>query len=214
MTRDGTVIDEVSLGDDDEIVAWIEGHAPTTVGIDAPLLVPNAEGMRPCERELQRVYGSRGAGAHPANRRLLQRTSGRVRGEDLAARLPDHRDPWAGWSGTLLEVYPHPALVEAFDLDRRLRYKRVPAAERPDRLRDLRAHVERLAGARPPLSGPTVEIPADVGGRAAKAVEDRLDARICAWVALVWDVRGPGGIRLFGDAASGHVAVPTVRIGA
>ena len=41
-----------------------------------------------------------------------------------------------------------------------------------------------------------------------KAVEDLLDARICAWVAAVWNRYRNAGVRVFGDAASGHIAVP------
>ena len=41
-----------------------------------------------------------------------------------------------------------------------------------------------------------------------KAIEDLLDARICAWVAAVWNRYGDVGVRVFGDAASGHIAVP------
>jgi predicted RNase H-like nuclease len=38
--------------------------------------------------------------------------------------------------------------------------------------------------------------------------EDLIDARICAWVAAVWNRYGDTGVRVFGDAASGHIAVP------
>ena len=41
-----------------------------------------------------------------------------------------------------------------------------------------------------------------------KAIEDLLHARICAWVAAVWNRYGSTGVRMFGDAASGHIAVP------
>lgn len=44
--------------------------------------------------------------------------------------------------------------------------------------------------------------------RQLKAIEDLLDARICAWVAAVWTRHGNAGVRVFGDASSGHIAVP------
>lgn len=37
------------------------------IAIDAPLIIRNTSGQRSCERELNREYGSRFAGAHPSN---------------------------------------------------------------------------------------------------------------------------------------------------
>ena len=39
------------------------------IAIDAPLIVPNETGSRPCDREVSRQYGSRHAGAYPASLR-------------------------------------------------------------------------------------------------------------------------------------------------
>jgi predicted RNase H-like nuclease len=203
----GRVVDETPLRDDDEIVAWVTDIDAEVVAIDAPLLVPNETGMRPCERQIHAAYGSRGGGAHPANRTLLTRTSGRIRGEDLARRLEGFGGPWDDTARTLIEVYPHPGMIEVFGLPHRLRYKRIPAAERPGALGRLRDLLDLLAEEDPPLRGPRIDVPASTRGRGAKALEDRLDARFCAWVALVWALR-PSRIRLFGDAATGHIAVP------
>ena len=109
-----------------------------------------------------------------------------------------------------MEVYPHPAIIEAFGLPERLVYKAkkgVPVDQRREGLRTLSRWIDALADADPPLVGPSVAVTADVRGRALKAVEDRLDARICAWVASVQG-RRPDRIRLFGDATGGHIAVP------
>ena len=207
----GAIVDESPLGPDDRVLDWIDSLAPDVIAIDAPLLVPNETGMRPCERQLHREYGSRGAGAHPSNRSLLRRTSGRVRGEDLAIALAakGFGGPWSAATRTAIEVYPHPGLVEVFDLPTRLAYNRVPADQRVERLRALRDLLVQLDSHDPPLSGPPVEIPSTLRGRSAKATEDRLDARFCAWVGLVWALHGTSRIRLFGDSATGHIAVPT-----
>ena len=57
-------------------------------------------------------------------------------------------------------------------------------------------------------SGPFIEITDTMTGAELKAVEDLLDARICAWVAAVWNRYGDEGVRVFGDTTSGHIAVP------
>ena len=75
-------------------------------------------------------------------------------------------------------------------------------------MRRLDALILSLATADPPFVGPPVDITDTMTGAELKPVEDLLDARICAWVAAVWTRHGDGGVRVFGDAATGHIAVP------
>jgi predicted RNase H-like nuclease len=212
---DGTIVDEALLGPDDDIVAWVDRHAGgrCAVAIDAPIRVPNETGRRVCEREVASAYGGRHAGPHPSNRGLHMRNFGVIRGEEIAAALGrlGFGGPWDGSDRTVLEVFPHPAIVEAFGLDRRLAYKRGRLAERRSGLRRLAVLVATLAEADPPLVGGRVRIDDDMTGRQLKDLEDRLDARICAWVALSWVHHGTNRIRLFGDAERGHIAVPIGR---
>ena len=57
-----------TLGDDDEIVAWVRhwdeeaGAEGLLLGVDAPLLVPNTTGKRPCEAEIGRRFAKFQAG--------------------------------------------------------------------------------------------------------------------------------------------------------
>lgn len=214
LEADGRIVDERMLGSDDEIVEWITDliDGPAVVAIDAPLHVPNETGRRPCESELHREYGSRKAGPHSSNRNRLVGLHGAIRGEVLASRLADlgFGDPWAASERTLIEVYPHPAIVEAFSLNERLIYKSKRGVSVDDQrvgLRTLSVLIGLLQSALPPLIGPAVDVADDVRGAAMKALEDRLDARICAWIASVWGTV-PQRMRLFGDAAAGHIAVP------
>ncbi len=135
---------------------------------------------------------------------------GDFRGEDLAGELrrSGFGDLWSQTRRTLLEVYPHPAIIEAFGLPRRLAYKKGRIAERRAGLRRLDALILTLATADPPFIGSPVEITDTMTGVELKSVEDLLDARICAWVAAAWSRYGDTGVRVFGDAASGHIAVP------
>ena len=92
VLRAGGAVLEVTetLGDDDAIVAWVRrwdaeaGAEGLLLGVDAPLLVPNETGKRPCETELGRRFAKFQAGAHPANRTIF---GDDVRGERLVARL-------------------------------------------------------------------------------------------------------------------------------
>ncbi len=211
---EGRIIDERMLGSTDEIIAWVAEHsaAKCVVAIDAPVFVPNATGRRAGENELARAYGSRKASPHTSNRTRLLEVHGEIRGEVIVEQLrkTGFGDPWAGSQRTYMEVYPHPAIIEAFGLPERLIYKAkkdVSVDQRREGLRTLSGLIDTLADADPPLIGSRVEVSDDVRGRALKAVEDRLDARICAWVASVFG-RRPDRVKLFGDAAGGHIAVP------
>ncbi len=211
----GVVVDERLLQSDDEIVAWVRERldGPAVLAVDAPLHVPNETGRRAGENELAAAYGARKAGPHSSNRSLFLRQYGRIRGEDLAEQFAamGFVGPWNGGERTLLEVYPHPALIEAFGLPERLRYKAKPGLGSDGRrtgLRNLARLLASLEHADPPLIGPAVAVPDDARGRSAKAIEDQLDARVAAWVAAVWARHGTGRVRLFGDADGGHIAVP------
>ncbi len=212
----GGVVAEGWLGGDEEIAGWVEAHlapGPAVVAVDAPLHVPNEVGRRPCETELSRAYGGRRAGPHSSNRSLFLRVHDRVRGEDVAARLRHlgFGDPWSGAGRTLVEVYPHPGLIEVFGLPERLAYKAKRGRSVADRragLRHLAELLASLAGAEPPLAAPRLEIGDGLRGAGLKAAEDLLDARFCAWTAARWLHAGPSGFTLYGDAVGGHIAVP------
>lgn len=210
----GDVIDEALVQSDAEIVESVAalGDGRATIAIDAPLFVPNATGRRPCEAEVQAVYGSRHAGPHPSNRELLERVHGRIRGEELVHRLRDigYGFPGDGLRCTVLECYPHPAIVEMFGLDERLRYKAkrgVRVAQRREGLARLSGLLDTLVAAQPPLVAAPIVVDDAVRGRRLKAVEDTLDARVCAWVAALWNLT-PARVRVFGDPAGAHIAVP------
>ncbi|MDJ0792206.1 MAG: DUF429 domain-containing protein [Acidimicrobiia bacterium] len=212
LSRDGQVLGEGILRTDDELLQWVRDHAARSaaIAIDAPLLVPNETGKRPCETAVAQAYGSRHAGPHPSNRTLMTRVTGRIRGEELVRVLESHgfADPWSESDRTVLEVFPHPSLIEMFDLDERLAYKKGSVADRRAGLRDLDRLLGTLGDADPPAHFTPVNISDDVRGKALKNTEDLLDARVCAWVALRWHRHGPDGMRIFGDAGTGHIAIP------
>ncbi len=220
LDESGCIVDERWLGSDDDIVGWVESHlptgAPSVIAVDAPLLVPNESGQRPCETRVSKAYGARKASAHSSNRPLLIRLHKRVRGEDLAQRLAlsGFMSPFDHGDRVLLEVYPHPALIEIFGLKERLRYKAKRGfgiAQCREGLRSLEAKLAELAQEVPPLLGPPVEIDDSMRGTQLKDIEDKLDARLCAWLALLWHIECSTAFELYGDASSGHIGVPRAR---
>ena len=65
----GRLLEVMAVQHDDEIVAATEAYVgqACVVGIDAPLVVTNPTGNRPCEAALNRDFARFDAGTHPSN---------------------------------------------------------------------------------------------------------------------------------------------------
>ncbi|MGD8623219.1 MAG: HAD-IIIA family hydrolase [Anaerolineae bacterium] len=230
LSADGRLLEaRGSLGDDGEVVAFISQALPPgkpgVVAIDAPLAVPNETGGRPCDREVAAVFGRFEAGPYPANRQNLARYGG-LRGEAIRQQLGalgfSHNAHLARAAPTrqVIEVFPHPATVSLFNLERTLKYKARQGrdyAQRWQALGRLRDHLAGLAVAEPALQ-PAPEIAGiEIEGRRGKRfkeVEDLLDAVVCAYSALYAWTHGPRGYAVYGggeigdDPEAGHILVP------
>lgn len=196
-----------------------EADSTVVIAIDAPLIVPNASGMRECEREVARGYGRWKVGANASNQALASK-AGEVLLELLERRGVAYTDgtaPVAPGGAVAFECYPYTTLVGCpefgYDVERP-RYKRlnttIPGAEararRAAATDDLIHRTLHLRAADPPLdlaSHPaTAELattPTPVRGEAArKHREDLLDAALCAWTAALWHRHGPARTQSLG----------------
>ena len=83
---------ETALLEDSDIVAIIQKYDDGTlqIAVDAPLVVPNENGSRPCDRLFRkhRVHGH-ALGIFVSNRVFLNKTYGMIRGELLTQTLLD-----------------------------------------------------------------------------------------------------------------------------
>ncbi len=183
------------------------------VAIDAPLIIDNGVGSRPCEKELTATYASRKAGCHPSNRSLYPDAASVRLGNWLLQRGYKHLgDPTRGaWQ---IECYPHPALIELFSLAERLAYKKGNVNDRRCGQAALARHIKALEDSAV-LSfhtGPECEELLDeeciykLRGRALKHNEDGLDALVCLYIAALYQARRPS--RAFGNRESGYIVVP------
>jgi predicted RNase H-like nuclease/ppGpp synthetase/RelA/SpoT-type nucleotidyltranferase len=196
---------------------YIEGDC--LVAIDAPLVVTNPTGQRPCETLLNRDFAKFEAGAHPANTGKPE-FAGTPRGARLARSMGLDMDPRSSASRRAIEVYPHPATVALFRLGRTLKYKHKQGRSlehlKSELLR-LITHIEELATAVPPLhvadndewialrlAVETAERKSDL-----RRAEDPIDAVLCAYVAL-YATRRPEAVTLYGDFATGYIITPTL----
>ncbi len=219
LDADGTLIHLGAAHTDEQILADLRPFAggDCVVAFDAPLVVVNATGNRPCEAALNRDFAAFDAVTHPTNLGRPWFADG-GRGARLAAALTLDLDPWSTSPRRALEVYPHAATVALFGLDKTLKYKHKPGRD----LAGLRGElgrlvglVDTLAGADPPLYARAHPDWTALGDsvRAAtrkadlRRAEDPIDAVVCAYVAL-FAARRPGDVVVYGDSATGCILTP------
>jgi predicted RNase H-like nuclease len=208
------------LGDDAELLAFLRqaaGTGPALIAIDAPLVVPNVEGSRPVDRQITSLFGRYGAGCYPAYR---NRPGGCTRGERIVAGLSAAgfvQDPYIQTRQavcSVFEVYPHPATISLFELDRTLKYKARPKRSldlRRSELARLRDFITSLRHRQPAMPMPAIVTHRRIDvlrGGALKRYEDLLDAAICAYIAFYAWYWGPGSYEVYGDMSTGYILVP------
>ncbi|WP_416669986.1 DUF429 domain-containing protein [Egbenema bharatensis] len=222
--------DLVRLSEVPDILDWVDRWAgfdqPAIVAVDAPTLIPNPTGMRLPDRLTHKYFGRYHAGCYPANlgRPFAARTVGL--GLSLEARgfvhapilIPQQLGRYQ------IEVFPHPAIVHLFRLERILKYKKGKVAERRRELIKLRDYILmilptldpplQLAGMEPDHSL-MMDVPYTSAG--LKALEDQLDSLICAYVAGHWWYWGVDRNWVLGAAtpeeslSTGYIIVPAHR---
>ena len=224
LDHDGRLVRSTSVRTDEEISDFLGVRDPghrLVVAIDAPLVVPNETGQRPCEREVGARFARFHAGAYPANR-----ANPAFRPQPRGARLADafgwDMDPGAtagAGRSVAIEVYPHPAMIVLFGLDRVLPYKsrrgRDPGTRRLA-FASLLGHLERVCGPRLDLSGNARwrDLRRVVEGATRQVdlerIEDEIDAILCAYVAWMW-VNERDRMEVLGDFRHGYIVVPRQR---
>jgi predicted RNase H-like nuclease len=201
---------------------FVSGHTTlrTCTAIDAPLIIINATGQRPCETAVGTRYGAREASCHTSNLRLFPNAPSVALAEDLVSAGYVHA-PEAPESASklLLEVYPHAALVALFDLPKSLKYKKGNLTQKQFGLGVLAAHIRKLFNATPALvpnalleellSRDLTRLPrSDL-----KKHEDLLDAVVCAYLACYFWCWRMDRNEVFGDIHTGYILNPTLLVG-
>ena len=231
MAESGSVVDSILVKTDREIVEWLGprcGEA-CVVAVDAPVVVRNPpRTTRGCEKLINACFQRYEAGCHPSNTGRPYFANG-TRAERLAAGLGLELDPALPPAGAFrreIEVYPHPAQVVLFGLDRTLKYKRGKArsmGERRAAFGVYLGHMEQLRTADPPLdvgTGPRWAALTDAlmttGVQTEMdRLEDELDAYFCAYVAMYYERHRLDRCRIVGDLETGYIVTPvTEAIGA
>ena len=172
--------------------AMLSGGAIDLVAVDLPLARSPIVERRFSDSEVSRAYGGRKCGTHSPSAKRPGSMS-----DDLNHCFKQEGYPLqtvAFQTPGLIEVYPHPALVELADAKERLPYKASkigaywPKLRPPERRARLYQQwdkiVDLLEGE---IAGVATALPRlglDASGVKLKAYEDTLDAIVCAWVGI------------------------------
>ena len=183
------------------------------IAIDAPLIIKNELGQRECEKALSRDYGGRKASCHTSNKRLYPEALSVKLSSILQTQGFDH----LATSKWQIECYPHPSLIECFDLPERLAYKKGSVADRKAGQIELANLILSLECSKvlplilPKdikvlLSAPYIS---SLKGRSLKSNEDALDAIVCLYIAGLYSIKASS--ITYGDADLGYIFVPQVK---
>lgn len=201
----------VSLYSLDDVKTFIQRNRQeiTVVAVDAPLIITNKSGQRGCERSLSRQYGSRHAACHSSNLTLYQNAASVNLAKWLKSIGFSHATEPAS-NQIMLEVYPHAAYLELFELQSIIRYKKGTIKQKHQGLRIIQTTLGNL-----PISASSMLFnllrcnPADLRGRELKCLEDRLDALFCAYLAFYFWRHGAEGSKTFGSHLDGYIVNPS-----
>ncbi|WP_071517679.1 DUF429 domain-containing protein [Geitlerinema sp. PCC 9228] len=220
LNTDGTLemVASECLTSVSDILQWVDELAPAEtaamVAVDAPTIIPNTTGMRVPDRLTHKYFGRYHAGCYPANlqRPFAERTVGL--GTSLLERGFRHApEITAQQPGRFqIEVFPHTAIVRWFRLPRILKYKKGRFRDRISELSKLYDFINtELTSRQPALPLLETHIPHPQTAtrmKDLKAIEDRLDALICAYLGVSWWYWGESNHQVLGNKEQGYIIVP------
>lgn len=205
-----------------DILVWVDNCVKTgesaIIAVDAPTLIPNATGSRLADKLTHKHFGKYHAGCYPANLGLAfaQRTVNF--GLELESRGYLHAPTIEAQKlgRYQIEVFPHPAIVQLFGLQKILKYKKGKIGDRHLELVKLYNYiVEILPNLEPILKLDKSSnllhfkfLNSTCTGKILKASEDKLDSLICAYVAAYWWYWGEQRNLVLGDESSGYIVIP------
>ncbi len=220
VDSDGRLLEVGIAQDDASIIDAIAQYVgdECVVAIDAPLIVNNQTGYRPAETMFNRDFQKFDAGAYPAN--TGNPLFNPPRGAVLAEALGLNMDPASGADRRAIEVYPHPASVVLFELEKILKYKNKPGRSFDERRRELLKlmtliegldHVSPRLRVNHNMNWVALRKRVEAATRPVQLDrdEDPVDAVLCAYVALYWYHR-PDDVTIYGDFETGYIVTPSL----
>lgn len=168
------------------------GYPVDLVAIDMPLSREPILARRVSDNLVSTAYGARQCGTHTPSAKRPGRLSDEFRHDFGSAGYPLQTSELC--CPGIIEVYPHPALVELASAAKRLPYKHTKVraywsdlGPQDRRLKLLEVWKSVLSLLDTEIKGVTASLelpPISARGYEMKAFEDMLDAIVCAWVGI------------------------------
>lgn len=167
------------------------------IAVDMPVSLEKISGRRAADDAISKVFGSKGCSAHSPNEERPGSLADnfRIVCHQLGFQLATKNTSFKGQS-SLIEVYPHVALLKLLDLDYRFPYKVEKSSHywkgetKQKRRSNLIGSLDCiLAGLEQKIDGISLKIPKVTyvtSFTSLKRFEDALDALICSWVAIAY----------------------------
>jgi predicted RNase H-like nuclease len=215
--ENATLLSSSSLRAHEDILSWIarnRGRAGCVIAVNAPIIVENVGGRRPCDELLDKHFGKHHVDEYQVN--VVNASHPRTIGRALM-RMGFDPNPM-GEGDRVVETCNQAAQIMLFDQDRPVRLKSGPVGARKDAVARFRELLyDKLGDALPTLlDSPALDalvdadLPSSSGSRVGE-LEERLEATLCAYTAAYLDVRGPESCAFLGDLNQGYVLLPTAR---
>ena len=218
-TEDGGVrlVSTSSLRAHEDILSWIarnRGRAGCVLAVNAPIIVENTVGRRPCDRMVDEYFAAQHVDEYQVN--TVNASHPRTIGRALM-RMGFDPNPM-GEGDRVVETYNQATQIMLFEAERPVRLKSGPVGARKDAVARFREMLyDKLGDATPLLVDTTqldelveADLPSSNGSRVGQ-LEERLEATLCAYTAAFLDLRGPESCAFLGDLDHGYVLLPTTR---
>lgn len=205
LDENGDVVLLETVTSDEEIISLLDRGNDIWAGVDAPLIVKNAIGLRRCERMLFDL----GIRVLPANMNYMKKKFGGCRGAVLSSALMEmgYRFPTCGSSQRVLfEVYPY-GTIHIINGGSVPRYKRGPREERKEAIIEVIDILLRWVPVRIPSR--FLEEVWEAG--LLKSVTDMLDAVISAACVYAHYLYAGKRTRVIGSRNEGFILLPEVE---
>lgn len=218
-TADGglVVTSTASLRAHEDILAWIarsRGRSGAIVAVNAPVIVENSSGRRPCDVLLQQHFGQHHIDEYQVN--TVNSTHPRTMGRALM-RMGFDPNPSAE-GDRIVETCNQAAQILLFDVDRPIRLKVGPVGARKEAVLRFRETLWNMLSDSDPGLEPSPPLDAllhaDLGasnGTRVGEIEEQLEAVLTAYTAAYLHIRGPEACAYLGDLREGYILIPTTR---
>ena len=208
------IVSAETLRTHEDTLRWVtrqRGRSGAVLSVNAPMIVENSGGSRPCDRQLQEHFNRYRIDEYSNN--IVSASHPRTMGRALA-RMGFDLDPTSE-GDRVVETHTQAAQVLLFGLERPVRLRNGPIGSRKDavaRLRDLMR--ERFSQTVPTLvRNPEDEaifgahLP-DLNGTRLGELEGKVEALICAYISAFLCIRGPDACAMLGDLRYGYILLP------